>query len=308
MGLALLLTRTVEQEYLFLAGYVVLQFVVLATAWNILGGIAGYVNFGSAAFFATGAYASVALQLTTDLPLAARLPLAALAGAGLGLGVGALTLRLRGVFFSIATVAVAVICETAVFNWPLVGGARGVALTPPPVPEGFATTNRMLFVLMTGLAVLAVALARGVQHSRLGHGLRALRDSEEAAEASGVPTLRLKLAAAALSGALMALAGAPYPLYMNYVEPASAFGLNTAVSTLAMPLVGGTAAWQGPVLGALLLGTVQQTVSVTVSSELNVLATGVLLVAFVAAAPDGLLGLAARLRTRWRGGTAGGAP
>jgi branched-chain amino acid transport system permease protein len=179
-----------------------------------------------------------------------------------------------------------------------VGGARGIAILQPDTPVGFASYNRMLFVAMTGFAVLAVGLARFVEISWIGRGLRAIRDSEEAAESVGVPTLRLKLAAATLSGALMGVAGAPFPLYMSFIEPVSAFSLNYAVSALAMPLIGGTASWLGPVIGAVLLGTVQQVVTVTISSELNVLVVGLVLVAFVVAAPQGILGLARRLSRR----------
>jgi branched-chain amino acid transport system permease protein len=125
----------------------------------------------------------------------------------------------------------------------------------------------------------------------VGRGLRAIRDSEEAAECTGVPTLKLKLLACVVSGALMSAAGAPLAMYQSFVEPESAFSLNYSVSALAMPIIGGTGHWLGPVLGALLLGTVQQLVTVTISSELNVLVVGVLLVLFVVAAPEGIVGL-----------------
>jgi branched-chain amino acid transport system permease protein len=292
------LARLVENEYFFFAAYVVLQFVVLASAWNILGGFAGYVNFGSAAFFAAGAYTSVALIQAFDAPLAVLLIAAMLVTGTMGLLVGALTLRLRGIFFSIATVAIAVICETVVINWSYVGGARGTAVLQPAAGELFHSYTRMLFVLMTLLAVLAAGSARYIQVSWIGRGLRAIRDDEQAAESLGVPTLRLKLLAATVSGGLMGLAGAPFALYMSYIEPSSVFSLNYAVSALAMPIIGGTASWVGPVLGAVLLASVQQIVTVTVSSELNVLIVGVLLVIFVVAAPQGLLGLLARLGTR----------
>jgi branched-chain amino acid transport system permease protein len=292
---ALLLTRMVENEYFFFAAYVVLQFIVLATAWNILGGYAGYVNFGSGAFFAMGAYTAVALTKAFEAPLILQIAAAAAVTGCMGFLVGAMTLRLRGIFFSIATVAIAVVCETVVINWAYVGGARGSIVLQPPAPESFASYTRMLFALMALLAILAVALARYIETSWIGRGLQAIRDSEEAAESVGVPTLRLKLLAATASGALMGIAGAPFPLYMSFIEPTSAFSLNYAVSALAMPIIGGTASWLGPVIGAVLLGSVQQIVTVTVSSELNVLVVGLLLVAFVVAAPEGILGLVRRV-------------
>ncbi|MFN5131944.1 MAG: ABC transporter permease subunit, partial [Burkholderiales bacterium] len=124
-----------------------------------------------------------------------------------------------------------------------------------------------------------------------------VRDSEEAAECSGVPTLKLKLLACALSGALLGAAGAPLPMYLSYIEPASTFNLLYAVSALAMPIIGGMSHWIGPVIGAILLASLQQIVTVTISSELNVLVVGLLLVVFVVAAPEGIVGLVKRWKS-----------
>ena len=282
-------------EYFFYAGYVVLTFVVLATAWNILGGYAGYVNFGTGAFFGLGSYSAVVLFKALSAPLALQIVAAAAVGAALGFGVGIMTLRLRGIFFAIATVAILFIMETLMVNWRYVGGATGLQLLRPEVIAPFPSYTRMLFVVMAFLALLAIAIARYVQVSWIGRGLRAIRDSEEAAECSGVPTLRLKLFACVVSGALMGAAGAPMPMYLSFVEPASSFSLNWGVSALAMPMIGGTAHWIGPVVGALLLGSIQQIVTVTISNEINVLVVGVLLVLFVVLAPDGIVGLFRKL-------------
>ena len=296
LGLTVLAVATVKNEYYFFAAYIVVQFVVLATAWNILGGYAGYVNFGTSAFFGVGAYIAVMLIKGTDAPLGLQILAAAAVGGALGFGVGLLTLRLRGIFFSIATVAVTIILETVVINWRYVGGATGIQILRPPVMEPFDSYTKMLFVVIVLLAIVAVAIARCIQVSWLGRGLRAIRDNEEAAECAGVPTLKLKLIACTISGVLMSAAGAPLAMYQSFVEPASAFNLTYSVSALAMPIIGGTSHWIGPVVGAVLLGTVQQVVTVTISSELNVLVVGVLLVLFVVAAPEGIVGLAQRLR------------
>jgi len=289
--LAVLAAFTIKNEYFFFAAYVVLQFVILATAWNILGGYAGYVNFGTGAFFGIGAYTGVLLIKWLALPLGLQILAAALVGGALGFAIGLLTLRLRGIFFSIATVAVAIILQTVILNWRYLGGATGVQILRPEVTPPFDNYIKMLFCVAVLLAVIAVAVARYVESSWVGRGLRAIRDSEEAAECTGVPTLKLKLLACVVSGALMSAAGAPLAMYQSFVEPESAFSLNYSVSALAMPIIGGTGHWLGPVLGALLLGTVQQLVTVTISSELNVLVVGVLLVLFVVAAPEGIVGL-----------------
>ena len=293
---ALAAAFTIKNEYYFFAAYVVMQFVVLATAWNILGGYAGYVNFGASAFFGVGAYIAVMLIKAFNLPLGLQILLSACVGGALGLAVGLLTLRLRGIFFSIATVAITIIIETVIINWRFVGGATGIQILRPPVLPPFESYTKMLFVCAVLMAIIAVAIARYIETSWIGRGLRAIRDNEEAAECMGVPTLKLKLLACVISGALMSAAGAPLAMYQSFVEPASAFNLTYSVSALAMPIIGGTSHWLGPVIGAILLGTVQQVVTVTISSELNVLVVGVLLVVFVVVAPQGIIGLFAKLR------------
>ncbi|MFZ9233715.1 MAG: branched-chain amino acid ABC transporter permease, partial [Hylemonella sp.] len=269
----------------------------LATAWNILGGYAGYVNFGVPGFVGVGAYTALAMHLLFQAPILVQILAGAVLAGVLGLGVGLLTLRLRGIFFSIATIAVVFILEAIVMNTRFLGGATGLQLTRPALAWGFDSYTRMLFVAMTAMAILAVSVARYIQNSHIGQGLQAVRDSEEAAECSGVPTLKLKLIACAISGAMLGIAGAPLPMYLSYVEPASTFNLHYAVIALAMPIIGGTSHWAGPLIGALILGSLQQIVTVTVSSELNVLVVGVLLVVFVVAAPDGVIGLIKKWKT-----------
>src|SRR6267143_618073 len=235
-GIALAMLRV--NNYLYFAGYIILQYVVIATAWNILGGYGGYVNFGTPAFFALGAYTAVFLIQSMKAPLPVLIVAGGLVSALLGLGIGYLTLRLRGTFFSIATLALSVVLQTMIINWEYVGGSRGISVIRP----------------------------------------------------SGPPFGNY--------GVFLGVAGAPFPYYVTFVEPNSAFALDYAVNALAMPMIGGTTSWVGPVIGAVLLGTAQQLATVTISSELNLFIVGVVLVAFVVLAPEGILGLVRRLRGR----------
>jgi branched-chain amino acid transport system permease protein len=296
----LALTRwQIESEYFFFAGYVVLQYVVLATAWNILGGYTGYTNFGVGAFFAGGAYCSVVLGKLTAAPVPAMILVAGLVSGVIGFGMGYLTLRLKGVYFAIATLALAIVAQTLIVNWDFVGGSRGIYIIRPQRAPLFGGYIEYLYSLMLLLSWIAVAIARMVERSRLGLGLAAIRDDEQAAEAAGVPTLRLKLIATGLSGALMGMAGAPLPYYVTYLEPTSSFNLSYAVNSVAMPLIGGMTSWIGPIVGAVLLGTIEQVATVTISSELNLLIVGLLLIGFVIVAPNGIVGLVAvRRRAR----------
>ncbi|HEX3536731.1 MAG TPA: branched-chain amino acid ABC transporter permease [Stellaceae bacterium] len=313
VGIALVVVTRLyfTNEYFFFAAYVVLQYIVLSTAWNILGGYTGYINFGTGAFFAIGAYSSVVLhKLPTALhssfgvtipgiPLPVMILVGGIVSGAVGLGTGYLTLRLRGVFFAIATLALAVVVQTLIVNWDFVGGSRGIYVIRPanaPLGGGYI---QYLYTVMIALSVISVGIARTIERSRLGLGFAAIRDDELAAEAGGVPTLRLKLIATTLSGALMGMAGAPLPYYVTYLDPASSFNLAYAVNSVAMPVIGGMTSWIGPIIGAILLGTIQQLATVTISSALNLLLVGVLLILFVIVAPNGIMGLiSARQRRR----------
>src|SRR6476660_8672019 len=164
--------------YLFFAGYVVLQYIVLATAWHILGGYCGYVNFGTAAVFALGAYSSVALHklganidryasgfvadilhLLLPLSIPSMVVVGGIVSGIVGLGMGYLTLRLRGVFFAIATLAMAVVLQTLMINWDFVGGSRGAyVIRSDKVSLGRISLSYIeyLFLVMLVLAVLAI--------------------------------------------------------------------------------------------------------------------------------------------------------
>jgi branched-chain amino acid transport system permease protein len=294
----------VGNDYVFFAGYVILQYVVLSTAWNILGGYCGYVNFGSAAFFALGAYSTVAIYKligANDLPHIVPMPVLMLVGGVVsgvvGFGMGYLTLRLRGAFFAIATLALAVVLQTLIVNWDFVGGSRGAYILRPEEVPLIGSYIKYLFLVMLLLAVAALVIARLIERSRLGYGFATIRDDELAAEASGVPTLKLKLIATTISGALMGMAGAPFPYYIGYLQPSSTFGLDYAVNSIAMPLIGGTTSWVGPLIGTILLGSLQQIATVTISSAVNLLLVGVILVAFVIVAPNGIIGI---VHTYWQ--------
>jgi len=313
VGLAIVvLTRIFfTNEYFFFAAYVVLQYIVLSTAWNILGGYTGYINFGTGAFFAIGAYSSAVLHklpallktfdiLIPAVPLPVMIVVGGIVSGIVGLGTGYLTLRLRGVFFAIATLALSVVVQTLIVNWDYVGGSRGIYIIRPaqaPLGGGYI---QYLYTLMMALSVISVCIARWIERSRLGLGFAAIRDDELAAEAGGVPTLRLKLIATTLSGALMGMAGAPLPYYVTYLDPGSSFNLAYAVNSVAMPVIGGMTSWVGPIIGAVILGTIQQLATVTISSALNLLIVGVLLILFVIIAPNGLVGLVQDMMRRER--------
>jgi branched-chain amino acid transport system permease protein len=287
----LLMTEALDNEFYFFAGYVILQGLIMGTAWNILGGFTGYVNFGSAGFFAVGAYTSIALNKAYALPLPLLILASGLVCGVIGLGAGYLTLRLKGIYFAISTLAMAIVLETFINNWEYVGGASGAYILTPADSLFFSSYVELLFMVMLIIAIAAVCFARYLAVSRTGQGLTAIRDDELAAECMGVPTLRLKLISATAMGVFMGMAGAPYPFFVTFVDPLSAFSMFIAVNAIAMPLIGGTKVWYGPVIGALILGLTQEITTVTISSELNLLIVGVVLIGFITLAPAGIVGL-----------------
>ena len=160
-----------------------------------------------------------------------------------GLGTGYLTLRLRGVFFAIATLALAVVLQTLIVNWDFVGGSRGAyIIRPREVPLSAASYIQYLFLLMLVLSVVAMAIARTIERSRAGLRLRHHPRRRAGGRGCGVPTLRLKLIATTMSGALMGMAGAPFPYYIELSRAELGFGLAYAVNSVAMPMIGGTRA------------------------------------------------------------------
>ncbi|TEA79006.1 branched-chain amino acid ABC transporter permease [Allopusillimonas ginsengisoli] len=284
-------------EYLWFASYTVLQYVVLAVAWNILGGYAGYVNFGTAGLFGAGCYVAVLLLKLGVGNLAILIGCAAIVSGVLGMLIGYLTLRVKGAYFSIATLALVVLLETLITNWDYIGGARGALVVRPDLTTGFLSSyTEYLFMAMLLMAIAAVWLGRFIEESRAGAGLKALKDDELAAEAAGIPTLKLKLWAAVVSGALMGAAGAPAAYFLTFVEPSSLFGLTMSANTMAMVLIGGIGTWVGPVLGAIFVAVIQQIAVVTISSSFHLLLVAILMIVFLVAAPNGLAGIRKQLR------------
>src|ERR1700691_4978469 len=161
------LSRLVSNDYFFFAAYLVLQYIVLSTAWNILGGYTGYINFGTAGFLAIGAYSSVVLHKLWGPPIPVLIVVGGVVSGVIGFGMGYLTLRIKGVFFGIATLALAIVLQTFITNWDYVGGSRGVYIIRPSQAPLIGNYIQYLFLVMLVLAGFAIAVARTLAHSTL---------------------------------------------------------------------------------------------------------------------------------------------
>jgi len=230
------------------------MFMVMATAWNLIGGITGYAAFGNVAFFGIGAYTTGMLVARAKWPFLVALPLAPIVAAAFATLVGLPLLRLRGHYFAVASLGVGVAVGELVQNidyagQPLFGGASGLFL---PI---FSIDNRGLFFfyLMLAAAVAAIAVTWWVLRSKFGYGLIAIRENEEAAAVLGVNTTAYKVAAFSLAAALTGLAGGIFSQWNVFINQDNAFPIEYNIQMILMALLGGTGTVFGPAAGAVLL-------------------------------------------------------
>jgi branched-chain amino acid transport system permease protein len=287
-------------------GFLTFIFVTLAIAWNLLGGFAGQVSFGYAAFFGTGSYVTAILWSRHGWDPLATLPLAGLAALVLALLVGLPCLRLEGPYFSIATIGVGEACRVLALNLDrLTGGASGLNL-PLAVPG-----KARFYWAGLLLAALALAVSAWVRRSRLGLALFALRMNQSAAESLGVRTALYKNVAHCLSALLTGVAAGLYVMYFSYVHPDQVFGFELSIGMVLMGVIGGIGTLWGPVLGAVIFYPIRQIVlSQPTLVAFNLLVYGALLILIILFEPRGLMGMLARLadalRPQARPSAAGG--
>ena len=255
--------------------------VLLASAWNLVGGFAGQISFGNSSLFGVGAYATSMLWLAGVHPFL-TMPVAALLAALYGVAWGWPCLRLRGPYFAIATIGVAEATRIVANQVEAAGGASGLTL---PLEEDLGPV--LLYGLGAVLAVTAVLLSSAVRRSRLGLGLIALREDARAAAASGVNVARQQVTVFAIAAALTGLGGGYYALFTLYVVPEKVFGFDLSISLVLMVLVGGIGTVMGPVLGAAIFLFLEQFVLVSLA-DIHLAAFGVLLIFIVLLEPRGV--------------------
>jgi branched-chain amino acid transport system permease protein len=272
--------------------YLVLHWIVLATSWNILSGYSGYFSFGHGAFYGAGVYTSAVLAASFDVPFLWTLPIAALVAALLGVGLGAVVFRVRSVrgeLFALLTLAVTFVLATLVLNTPIDGGP-GIYLSAVPVPKVAPSAAGSFYLMALVLTVITLVLARGIARSRLGLGLFAIHDDEDAAEVVGVPTYRAKLVALGVSAALAGVAGGIQALYVSYVTAGSTFNITVPLTVVLMSVLGGTRHWAGPAIGATAITLLLYASTAADQAVIGKAVTGAILVVAVLFLPDGALG------------------
>ena len=281
--------------YLHLLLYL-FMYVAMASSWNILGGYTGYVSLGHNTFFAVGAYLAAILLVHLGWSPFLTAPLAGLVAAGLGLLAGLISLRVRGPAFIITTIAMMGVLFELFDNWAFIGGSNG--MTVPMLPVDPRYTKIPFYYAMLALAVAAVYFSYRLRHSRFGLGLRAIAGDEAKAEAAGIDTTAYKVAAFALSTVFVGMAGALWGYQLTYLRPSAFFNILVSANLVLMCVIGGRGTVAGPVVGALVMVAAQEIfVALLGGTELNLVASGLILLAALLFFPQGIVGT---LRQRGR--------
>jgi len=269
--------------------------IVLASAWNILGGFAGQVSIGYSAFLGIGAYTTALLTLRGWSPWATLFP-AAVLGALFSVAIGLPAFRLRGPYFTIATIGVAEAVRVLASGVSFTGGSSGLRM-----PAGSYDFEKNYAAIVV-LAAVAVAVSVIVRASSLGRALSAVRQDVDAAEAVGVPSTRVKLWAHVISSAMVSLAGGLFAMNFQYIAPGSVFDFRLSLSIVLMPIVGGVGTIAGPILGAVIFSWLQlKLLSMPSLRDSYLFLYGGLLMVVMLFEPKGLVGVWQRLRRSVRG-------
>lgn len=285
-------------DYLAVVGTTIGIYAVLALSLNLIVGEAGQPSIGHAAFLGIGAYTAAILNTRYGVPFWLDAPVAALVTGTVGAALGAISLRLRADFLAIATIGINFVV-VAIFQYvDLFGGALGIGGIEPPVFFGQSLEATGYFVLTWTIVLVVTLLMRYLQRSWLGYGLRALRDNEAAASASGIHVAGYKMTAFVISTALAGLAGSLYAHFMTFISPGD-FQFVESVTILAMVVLGGRGSVGGVLLGAILLGIAPEVFRPL--ADYRLLVYGAVLVAIMRLQPAGLLGPGSFLR-RWLAG------
>ena len=302
-GLALLPTIRepfgIPVSYLVFLG-VIWFWVAQATSWNILSGYSGYFSFGQAAFLAVGAYTTAVLFGRHGVDFFLTIPIAGLLSLLLALAIGALAFRLRslrGEIFALLTLAVPFVLESVILISPAIDGGQGIVIPLPGYPDVIGSFQDLVYLLFLAVGVGALATAFATQHSRLGWGLFAIHDAEDVAEGLGVPTFRQKMVAIGLNGLIGGIGGSIFALQIGFVAVQSVFGLTVPLFVIVMSVLGGRSHWLGPLIGAVVIVTLQDRLSASGFEGWSLVILGTILAVLVIVAPEGLY---ARLRRRPR--------
>ncbi len=278
------------------AAILMLMTAQLGVAWNILGGYAGQVSLGHAAFFGIGAYVSSLLSIKLGVTPWLGMPAGGLVATAFAVVIGWPCFRLRGHYFAMATIAVVEIVQAVVNGWEALGGAVGLYL---PLSEtgwkGFVFNRSKLpyFYIALGLLLLSLSVNWVVARSRTGYYLRAIKEEPDAARSLGISLTRYKLQAIALSSGLAAMGGTLYAQKELFIDPGSTLSTSLSIKIALVPILGGVGTLLGPVLGAAVLTGIEETSRIVFGGTgrgTDLVVYGLLIVLIAVYQPAGIMG------------------
>jgi branched-chain amino acid transport system permease protein len=302
-AVAIALPLVVRNPFFLHLVILVLMWTLLGAAWNVLGGFAGQVSFGHAALFGVGAYTTIMLYLGAGIAPWWGIPLGGIAAALVSLPLGLVCFRLRGPYFSLATLAVAEIVRLAALNWESVtNGPTGLLITvlPPVRILGNAVNWEAKEPFYAAIAILAfgaLVATNALKRSRLGAFLVAIRENEDAAEAVGIDTVRTKVLTLLLSAFLAGVGGGFYAFYFRYVDPDAVLAIALSMEMVFIAIVGGLGTVGGPLIGAVFLTTIGETVRERFQTG-HLVFYGLFMMLVIRFMPEGIWGRAHRLFAR----------
>jgi branched-chain amino acid transport system permease protein len=261
--------------------FMLFNYMTLAQSWNLLGGYGGQFSLGHSLFVGAGSYTVAVLLLHTGMPLYLTLLVSGGVASGLAAIAALLLMRLREVYFTIGSLGLSVAALTWMINWSYTGASSGLSLPPTAALDYTA-----LYYLSLALLVLTMVCIVLLVRSPFGLRLMAIRDDEEAAAELGVYSLPVKLTTFTISAFFVGVAGGLIVLNNLSIEPNSAFSLNWVVTMIIMTVIGGIATSTGPLIGAVVVFTLQQ--ALQGYQSWSTLLTGVLLILIIRLAPGGI--------------------
>ncbi len=289
VGAAALLLPLVASTYYIRLVTGIFMFGALASAWNLIGGFTGYADFGGAAFLGIGAYTTGILMTRMHAAFEAALLTGCFLAAAAAVGMGSLLLRLRGHYFAIATLGFMLVLRQVAANLTVTGGGSGMNL---PVVGSFTT----FYYWMLAVLILAVGTAAVLPRLRIGYALAAIRENQDAAQVLGIEPLPYKATAYAANAVLFGAAGGIYAYWFTFIDPPTVFNVDFTIQAVVMAIFGGPGTAAGPVVGAVILRSLDTELT-NLSVFFHNIFFGGLVCFLVIFAPHGLADLA-----RARGG------
>lgn len=283
----------IRDRYLLHIMIIIFVYVTLVGSWNLPGGYAGYISFGHVLFFGIGGYSTAMLLIFWKIPAIVTYCLGGIFSALVALVFGYISLRLKGPYFAIATLALATIGRYIFLNFDIFGGAEGLLL--PVSPWALEFEKIPYYYGALSIATVTTFTVYMITRTRLGIGLMAIRENEEKAEGLGINTTRHKVIAFIISAFFPGMIGGLFASYLEYVNPDSCFSILYSVNILLMAILGGLGTVTGPVIGASIIVVVSEILSFTVAHQVRLVLFGFILVTFAIFLPGGLLSLKERI-------------